>query len=460
MNISWVLATLALFSCNTQPPSQPRPQQESRVESWQADLRALAQELPARHVNAFHRMSRDEFNRAVQDLDRRIPSLADHEVIIGMQQIMASVGDGHTWLDLGQPGVAFPALPIRLFQFTDGLFVIAATSEYASAIGARVLAVGSVDANQAYEAVRSTISRDNDQGVKTWAPLALTTPQLLRALRLSDSPLRASYLLEDSTGRRFTVEVSLLGPGANPQWVFARDTSPSASPLYLRNQGDFYWYVYEPGSQVLYLQYNRSLNKPSQSFAQFSQELFAFADANPISRFIVDIRLNNGGDFSVNRPLIEGLRARPALTQPGRLFVIIGRRTFSAAMMCAVDLLTNFDAVFVGEPTGGNTNHYGDNRPFTLPNSGIAINYATVFHQLTEPRTQEQPLQPQILAELSFADYRANRDPAREAISRARTPEQGESELGWFGSARPRGNLIVPRVRSSGTWTVRRTGAK
>jgi C-terminal processing protease CtpA/Prc len=256
----------------------------------------------------------------------------------------------------------------------------------------------------------------------------LTTPRLLHALRLTDSPERASYSLEDSTGRRFTVEVSLLGLGANPQWIFARDTSPSASPLYLRNQADFYWYVYDPGSQVLYLQYNRSLNKPSQSFAQFCQELFAFADANPISRFIVDIRLNNGGDFNVNRPLIEGLRARPALTQPGRLFVIIGRRTFSAAMMCAVDLLTNFNAVLVGEPTGGNTNHYGDNRQFTLPNSGISINYATVFHQLTEPRTQGQPLQPQILAELSFTDYRANRDPAMQVMSIANALEQRESQ--------------------------------
>src|SRR6266849_11152576 len=81
---------------------------------WREDLQYLARELPKRHKNLFHSVSREQFERAVAELDVAIPSLQDHQIIVRMQQIAAKVGDGHT-------GVHVPAYfklyPIGLYWF-------------------------------------------------------------------------------------------------------------------------------------------------------------------------------------------------------------------------------------------------------------------------------------------------------------------------------------------------------
>src|SRR5713226_8487488 len=67
---------------------------------WREDLQYLARELPKRHKNLFHSISREQFERAVGELDAAIPSLQDHQIIVRMQQIAARVGAGHTGVHL------------------------------------------------------------------------------------------------------------------------------------------------------------------------------------------------------------------------------------------------------------------------------------------------------------------------------------------------------------------------
>ena len=63
---------------------------------WREDLRYFARELPKRHKNLYHATSREQFERAVADLDAAIPSLQDHQIVVRLHQITATVGDGHT----------------------------------------------------------------------------------------------------------------------------------------------------------------------------------------------------------------------------------------------------------------------------------------------------------------------------------------------------------------------------
>src|SRR5688572_7039155 len=68
--------------------------------AWREDLRYLAQELPARHVNAFHSISRESFAGEIARLDADIPNLNGDQVLTGLMRIVALIGDGHTHLDL------------------------------------------------------------------------------------------------------------------------------------------------------------------------------------------------------------------------------------------------------------------------------------------------------------------------------------------------------------------------
>src|SRR6266576_2155546 len=104
-------------------------------DAWRTDLSYLAAELPRRHVNAFHTISREGFADDVARLDAAIPNLNSDEVVVGLMRIVALVGDGHTHLDLPP---SFPRYPIELHWFGEELRVVAAGAPYDAAVGARV----------------------------------------------------------------------------------------------------------------------------------------------------------------------------------------------------------------------------------------------------------------------------------------------------------------------------------
>src|SRR5512143_1832200 len=79
---------------------------------------------------------------------------------------------------------------------------------------------------------------------------------------------------------------------------------------------------------------------------------FALADSVAPARHVIAIRENTGGNGTLNRYPVQQLLRRPALDRPDRLFVIVGRRTFSAGQQFANLLEAWTQATFVGEPTG------------------------------------------------------------------------------------------------------------
>src|ERR1700757_3001375 len=66
---------------------------------WRKDLHVLATDIAQRHKNAFAYTSREEFEGAVAELDKRIPDSNGYEVMVGMMRILAKIGDGHTRCD-------------------------------------------------------------------------------------------------------------------------------------------------------------------------------------------------------------------------------------------------------------------------------------------------------------------------------------------------------------------------
>lgn len=62
------------------------------IDGWREDLHHLEEELPRRHVSAFHTMSRDRFDRRLQRLweRARAPAYDDHRMVMG--EVMEVLG--------------------------------------------------------------------------------------------------------------------------------------------------------------------------------------------------------------------------------------------------------------------------------------------------------------------------------------------------------------------------------
>ena len=404
------------------------------ADQWRKDLKELAAQLTQRHRAPFHAVSQYDFEKAVADLDRRLPDLADHQVIVEMARLVAMIGDGHTRLAFPlSPGIEpvkthrstpapadkallFRRLPLGLYLFKDGLFVQRAAPEFRHLLGAKVLKVGSVPAEQALESVRGLVSRDNEMGFKNAAPFMLGLSEVLHAVGLAASPDRAQFALLDRSGRETSVELLALPAGVEPAWIYLHEVEPSPLPLWPKNPKLAFWFEYLKDSGTLYVQINEIGPSEKETFAQFVSRVQDFSSSQVVNRCVIDLRQNGGGNNYLNRSLTLGLIRAEKLNRQGRLFTIIGRETFSAAMNLVSQLEIFTNTLFVGEPTGASPSHYGDARRFVLPESGLTVRISSIYWRDWSADEKRTWVSPDIPSEPTMADYLAHRDPALEAI--------------------------------------------
>jgi hypothetical protein len=423
-------ASLALPGASAKPQAlADRPADSTSVRQWREDLAYLARELPRRHKNLFHTMRREQFDSALAALDRKLPTLARHQVIVEIARIVAWVGDGHTNVaPTRDPKIGFRTYPVKLYFFKDGLFIRSATREHADLVGAKVVRIGRHTAGQAYEAVRELIGRDNEMSARYFAPFLLVMPEILHAIGAIDDPGNAPLLLEQAGARTVAVlrpsGAAAMMPSDTdvswmPQagWLDMRGTDGPRTPLWLRGDPRVPLRLeYLPESRTVYVQLNKVGDGPDETIAAFAGRLRTFVDTGSVDRVVLDLRLNRGGNGTLNQPLLLSLIRSPKLEGPGRLFVLIGRGTFSAAQFLVQDLEAYTDAVFVGEPTAGKPNSYGDSRKIILPNSGITVRASIFFWQRGHPLDTRQWTGPDVAAELTSRDYREQVDPAMREV--------------------------------------------
>jgi len=395
------------------------------VRRWSADLEFLAREAPRTHARLFHAMTREQFDSARVHMASWLPVMSRDEAIVSLMRLAALIGDGHTnvspWRDTV---IAFHTLPVALHRFADGWYVRAATRDRAGLLGARVTAIGGVPIDSAMARVAPLIGRDNAMAVRQYAPWLLVMPEVLHAVRLAPDARGAELTIEQGgRTRRVTLPAAARFPNlsgdndrswnARDGWIDARDRAPA--PLWL-SRNDTWWFTYVPDGRLLYCQLNeiQERDEPIEQF--FSRALHA-ADSLGAEKFVLDLRRCGGGNGDYNRAIVRAL-VRSRFDARGRLYVVTGRRTFSAAQMLIDHLEAWSQPIFVGEPAASRGNVYGDSKKLVLPNSRVTFRVSTLYWQQWDPRDTRAWIAPELAAPLTFAAYRAGRDPALEAIAR------------------------------------------
>jgi tetratricopeptide (TPR) repeat protein/C-terminal processing protease CtpA/Prc len=407
----------------------------SRVQGWNRDIDVIASEVRRRAFHPFIERERDRiewgtqftsagFDAAVAQLRRKVPTLSDSQVAVEIMKLMRQVGDGHTGAYPEGGPVALPlSLPLLTFDFADGHYVIATAPSQAQLLGARVIAVDGVPIEQVIERLEPIVSRDNPTWIRQVAPYRWRNTTLLRALGIGDHDTSATLTVERTAGKQETIRVAASKDDVNiwntvpapANWKLLEPFDPKTGLRALRRMSEHYWFEYLPERRVLYVQYNNVNDSPEgESLAQFSDRLAAFLRANAVDKVVLDMRWNNGGNTFVNEPLLRTLIRHEPLAERGRFVVLIGRRTFSAAMAATSYLERFLDPVFVGERTGGKPNSVGDEVWETLPYSGLQLNVSDIFWQTGWPFDHRLWIAPQIEVEPRFADLRAGRDRALE----------------------------------------------
>lgn len=381
---------------------------------WQDDVRFLIAALEKQHPNPYRRTKKDVFDATTREFLDEIPKVSQDEIVVGLMRIVALVRDGHTGL-FPRRFLTSGAFPVRLYRFDDGLFIQRAAAPYQELAGSRILKIGSVSADEAFKRAASIAASDNEMGALENAPIFLSIPEILHGLGIITARESVDITIDGGAGQRTIT----LRPAATVNDVIRPPDTWSdfatSQPLYRQHKGDIFWLEYLKDQKVLYVQQNAVANKPDEQLSKFYEKVIAFSTSNPVDKLVIDLRQNDGGNNGLNRPIIIDI-IKSKFDEPGRLFVITGRATFSAAQNFVNEFEKYTHAIFVGEPTAGHPNHYGDNRPVTLPNSGLEVRISTIYWQDVDPRDTRQWTAPEMAASLTSADYRRGIDPALNAI--------------------------------------------
>jgi tetratricopeptide (TPR) repeat protein len=360
-----------------------------------------------------------------------------------MMRLVALVNDGHTGLwPHGKLNAMNRWYPARLNRFEEGVFVISTLRTHKEILGGRVIRLNTIPAEKAWDLAQTVASGDNIFSRMASAPLFLMSPYILSGLGLTGDDM-LEIEVEHPGGRRHTVRMPPVEVQSGAGWFFMGNRAPGddvvSLPLTDENQWDMayrhpdamYWYHFDQGNGMLYARINAVLNSETPVYLngesravtleKFSQEILDRIDQGGVSRLAIDLRDNGGGNNGLAGVLAHGLAARPEINQRGRIFVITGRRTYSAAMNLTSMLESWTRAIFVGEPPGGAPSHYGDATGFTLPNSGMRVNVSTLHWDTgVRPWDIREIMEPDMPVAPRADRIREGRDPALEVIANYR----------------------------------------
>ena len=385
---------------------------------WREDLDVLVDllyQMPEFHEGGFAIVHHESFAQAVSALEANIPALEDHEIVVGMMQIVTMLGDAHTRVNTHQWSAYQESMyPLRLEWFDDGLFVTAVQPGYEGLLGSEMVQIGDMPTQQIMGILTHIIAHESAYRVRAASTDFMVRPVILHALGLTSELYGATFVFRDTDGYNFTQYMNAGSPeDMQDSWVFAvpRDTGP----LYLRQPDDvFYWQTFIESAQALYFQYNVCAEQPGTTWVGFLSSLDQAIQTQPVEKIIIDLRRNLGGSPSPLGMIIRQLEKYPHLTQQGRIFALIGKKTFSSGVYLTSLLQQKVNATLVGEPTAQGPNFYASPRQLVLPNSGIIIEYSKAYWESAEGSAET--IQPDIRIGLSSGDYFAGRDPVLDRV--------------------------------------------
>ncbi len=350
----------------------------------------------------------------LEDLKSRLPSLTPFEAQAELQRVVTLLSlngrDGHQF---ALPLDDAPALPISTYEFQEGVFITAALAPYEDLVGTEIVTVNGHPIEAVLAALEPLIPRDGPATVPAFRPIYFPRTSVLRGLGLIEEGA-VPLTVRDSNEEETTVDLEPVPFGEYAALVGQSGVGlPPNETLYLSDPGRVIWWQDLPESNTFYIRYRMIGSINLDEINSIEQG----ATASDVERVVLDLRQNPGGDNNRYTALLF-LLTDQRINQPGRLFVLTDRRTFSAASNLSTELEQQTAASFAGEPMGGGLNFWNDVRQVQLPNYPVPmwVGVSTRYWQKSFPDDPRLTIEPDISLPVTAADYFAGRDPVMDAI--------------------------------------------
>ena len=409
---------------------------------WVEDLNYLVKTIKTRHYKPYTTVSERVLDSLKNDIEQKIDTYSEEKIICEFSKLTALLKWGHTRFSLPvnndhlglylgharerkpEDNISmFSTLPLRFVKFSEGIYVESATSGYSNLLGKRLTHIGEYSVEEAIKRVSSYIAYENESALSLLAPSYLSIAELLYADGITNSKTSISLRFDNND----PVNIKPIPFDDNSTWVDYLTKNHISKPKWLKNTDNgiwkivtndefytkvdqYYWYDFNTQDKSFYIKINYLFHHPDKSLAIFMNEAMTEATKKNAEKIILDLRHNRGGTSDMNRAVKLALQRWHKIADFGSVFVIIGRHSYSASIMLAMDLEKDFNVIFLGEEMGGRPEHIGDSQRFRLPNSGLTLRVSVREHHDWTGLPDRPSVWLHYKTPLTFEDYKKGID--------------------------------------------------
>jgi len=422
-----VIAALIFFMASFQLLSQT-------PEQWWQDIDTLTGLIANHHPNPWGRVSQKDFLERTDEIKAKLQHWNSEKVIVELMRLVASLYDGHTEIRLSGQERFNLWFPVRIEKFYDGLFITACAEAHKELLGSRILKLGNLEALEAYKKVATIASKDSEAAASRLTANYLSNAIVLKALDIINDEKVLSLELVTARNGKKSVALSSDAWVMRNNWTWNRASVPTKNktvtvfdnrlnelPPYLSKLVPAripYWFEFYPERKLFFLQFNAVTNWDKAPFVDFTKKLFKSYDDNvrDIEKFVIDLRFNEGGNGALLPPFLREFILRRDSLPRGKLYIMTGSHTFSAATNLIGKMLKYTSAITVGDIAPGPLNWYSDVIELKLPNSNLLINISSMFWMEGHALDKRGCYPPDYYLPETYKDFVAFRDKPLEAI--------------------------------------------
>ena len=418
---------------------------------------------------SYTEQTREAANAVIDQAIRGPLPLSSGAFQLLIARVLAIADNGHTNLGGASTANRLNRLPIRVYSFADGVFVVRALPQGYALLGARILEIDGTPMDELRARLRQyTGGTENEKNVRL--PFYLESPELLHAAGLAQECSRVALTVLDAAGVERTVSLEALpanphapkswpseelrpraDPAEDKSWRVALAGKVDSLPLFAAAPHAFFRETLA-GTDIFYVRFDSNNDDDGTSVTAFAKRTMKEILAATPAVIVVDLRMNGGGDYTLTAAFMRGL---PVRLPDARIYVLLSQETFSAGMTDAAFLKQagGSRVMFVGDWPGDRIRFHSEGSKFCLPYTHVCVMARTAIHDYStrwcRPVLECYPLDrlypvairsfaPEILAPLTYHDLARGIDPALDAIMQRESTHRTRPPLSSAGAGNPR----------------------
>lgn len=371
---------------------------------WKNDLEIYKTSLEQKHINLYHSVSKEVFEKEWKNIYNNVDTLNDFQIIIKLMRLTRCINDGHTSVSLRN--MSIHQFPFEVKLIGNRWYIVKVDNKHKKLLMLPLVAIDDVpieEVSTKISEVAQFVENEYSQIVRTADYLNIA--ELLFALNVTKKEDKAVFTFLDASNNRLKITLDALSSENSTDFTHLTLGVPEIQKP-SKPSFPYLWFSPIKNTKALYINFE---GYPTfQEMQGFGEKLVSYISKNQIKQLIIDMRNNGGGDLYVGVVLAYALNLSDSLDWKNGVFVLTSNKTFSAATSNAALFKQLLNAKIVGEPTGSNPNGYQDMDTFELPGSKLVITYSKRLFKLSD--TKNKPLYPSLVIKPTLKDYKNNND--------------------------------------------------